>query len=171
VWPALRADYPDATWKIVGKNPCQRVQALAQQPGIEVTGQVEDIRPWAHEAAAVVLPMRCGGGIKNKLLEAAAMGKPILASPRAVRGLEEPPGLICRGPAQWRQAIERVWSQPDLARTMGQSARSWAQQRHTWPHAAQQLLQKIPRFALRLQPVESKLHQRTSCRNATGRAA
>lgn len=139
VWPTLHERWPDATWRIVGRSPTEAVRRLTRQAGVEVTGAVADVRPFARSAAATVLPMRCGGGIKNKLLEAAAMGRPIVASPRAVRGLDAPPVVTCGSPAAWVRAIERVWQDPAHAATLGAQARRWVAQHHAWHGAAAEL--------------------------------
>jgi glycosyltransferase involved in cell wall biosynthesis len=87
--------------------------------------------------------MRCGGGIKNKLLEAAAMACPIVASPAAIAGLDfgsEPaPLLLCRSPKQWQEAVLRLWDDAVLAADFGQRARQWVEQQHTWSAAARSL--------------------------------
>lgn len=143
VWPKLRERQPQARWKIVGKNACDKVRQLGDIHGIEFVGEVDDIRPYAQGAAVTILPMRCGGGIKNKLLEAAAMGLPILASPKAVNGLDWPdhmaPVSVCKAPDQWVHQIERVWYDGILNKQMRQDARAWVLQCHTWPAAAQTL--------------------------------
>lgn len=143
VWPRLRERQPQSRWQIVGKNACDKVRQLGDLPGIEFVGEVDDIRPHAHRAAATILPMRCGGGIKNKLLEAAAMGLPILASPKAAKGLSWPdhitPMRICRKPDDWVHQIERVWYDGILNTNLRQEARAWVLDRHTWPGAAQTL--------------------------------
>ncbi len=143
VWPRLRARQPQARWKIVGKNAGTQVRQLGDIPGIEFVGEVHDIRTHAHGAAATILPMRCGGGIKNKLLEAAAMSLPILASPKAVKGLTWPqhtmPVRLCRGPDEWVYQIERVWFDGVLSNTLRRDARNWVVRQHTWPNAAKQL--------------------------------
>ena len=87
VWPRVRSRWPDAVWTIIGKGGGGAVESIRTTPGVELLGAVDDLRPHVAAASAAILPMRCGGGIKNKLLEAAAMGKAILASPRAVDGL------------------------------------------------------------------------------------
>jgi len=143
VWPRLRARQPQARWQIVGKNAGAKVRQLEDIPGIQFVGEVDDIRTHAHAAAATILPMRCGGGIKNKLLEAAAMGLPILASPRAVKGLSWPdhttPVRVCRGPDDWVYQIERVWFDGVLSHTLRRDARNWVLHQHTWPNAAGRL--------------------------------
>lgn len=91
VWPHVLQQQPAATFVIVGRNPVPAIRALAQQQNIEVTGRVEDVRPWLGSAALVVAPMQLGRGIKNKVLEAMAMAKPIVATPQAMLGLPHPP--------------------------------------------------------------------------------
>lgn len=142
VWPLLRERHPDATWNIVGKNPRPELQELNNEPGINLVGGVPDVRTWARAAAVTVLPMRCGGGIKNKLLEAAAMGLPIVASPRAVRGLElgdNPPTLLASKRDQWVEAIDTLWSSPTTAAALGAQARVWVERYHHWDAAAEKL--------------------------------
>jgi len=144
VWPTLKQRRPNATWQIVGKNPHPKVIELSKIPGVEVVGAVEDIRPYAHQAAITILPMRCGGGIKNKLLEAAAMGRPIVASPKALQGLElddhRPPVWTSRTGRQWIEGILRLWSDAPRAMALGRNARAWVQARHTWQEAARSLV-------------------------------
>ena len=94
-----------------------------------------------------ILPMRSGTGIKNKLLEAAAMGRPIVASPHAVRGLMfdglQEPLAICDQPAQWIETICRLWSDPALRARLGNEARQWVVRRHSWQAAAAELVRWI----------------------------
>ncbi len=143
VWPRLLQRQPQARWRIVGKNAGRKILRLNQTQGIEVIGEVPDIRPYAHQSAATILPMRCGGGIKNKLLEAAAMGLPILASPKAIKGLSWPnhltPVRLCRTPDDWVHQIERVWFDGILNRQLRTDARLWVMDHHNWKNAAQQL--------------------------------
>jgi len=143
VWPRLRERQPQARWKIVGKSAADRVVSLGRLPGIEFVGEVEAIGPHAQAAAATLLPMRCGGGIKNKLLEAAAMGLPILASAKAVKGLTWPshvtPVMLCKDPDDWVHQIERVWFDGILNQQLREDAREWVTDRHTWPAAASAL--------------------------------
>ncbi len=140
VWPKLRERQPQSRLRIVGKNAGEKVRQLGKLPGIQFVGGVDDIRTYAHDAAATILPMRCGGGIKNKLLEAAAMGLPILASPKAVKGLTWPehltPVRICKNPGDWVHQIERIWYDGILNKQLRTDARAWVLDRHTWPDAA-----------------------------------
>ena len=145
VWPRVIRRWADAELLIVGKHPSDAVRALGEHHGVRVTGAVDDIQPYAQEAGAVVLPMRCGGGIKNKLLEAAAMGCPLLCSPRAVDGLEStlPKGSkavrICDAPEAWVDGLARIWGDPAAREQLGAAARRWVEQQFTWDRAAKAL--------------------------------
>lgn len=143
VWPRLRLRYPRATLTIAGKNPTADVLALGGQSGITVAGEVNDIRAVAAAASVVILPMRCGGGIKNKLLEAAAMGKAIVATPHAIQGLDLPPQqmlLTAHTLEDWLSAVGRLVSDKPCRQRLGRVARQWVQRHHTWDAAARQLL-------------------------------
>ena len=89
VWPRILAGRPDARFYIVGSNPTAAVHALGQLAGITVTGRVEDARPYLAHAYAVAAPLRIARGIQNKVLEALAMEKVLLATPQAWEGIED----------------------------------------------------------------------------------
>lgn len=91
VWPKILALQPEASFIIVGRNPVPAIRALHQQQNIQVTGRVDDVRPWLASAALVVAPMQLARGIKNKVLEAMAMAKPLVATPQAMYGLQQLP--------------------------------------------------------------------------------
>lgn len=87
ILPALRERLPSITFWIVGSKPAAAVTALATLPGVVVTGRVPDIRPYLAHASVVVAPLRIARGIQNKVLEAMAMGRPVVASPQAADGI------------------------------------------------------------------------------------
>lgn len=150
VWRHVSYNRPDAKLTILGRRPGDAVLSLADEACVEILPDVPDLRPHLRSASAAIMPMRCGHGIKNKLLEAAAMGMPILASPKAVKGLVfgegRPPMVVCKGPSDWVAGLDKVWTQPGLASATGELARQWVLDRHTWPGAAekmQRLLQTL----------------------------
>ena len=111
VWPLLRSDHPDLTFHIVGAKPAPSVRALAELPGIYVTGAVPDVRPFLRAAQAVVCPLRIARGVQNKVLEAMAMAKPVIASPEALTGLDLALGqeaLAASSPQDYRAALGTV---------------------------------------------------------------
>ncbi len=99
VWPEIHRRRPDARLRLVGRRPVAAVRALSAVPGVEVVGQVSDVRPYLAEAAVAVNPLRIARGLQNKVLEAMAMGKAVVASPQALAGLrhrdDAPP--LCAG--------------------------------------------------------------------------
>ncbi len=150
VWPVLAGSSPGARWRIVGKNPSASVLKLGSMPGVELCPNVKDVRCFVRDAAVAIMPMRCGGGVKNKLLEAAAMGLPIVATPRALCGLDmegaKPPMLVCRGRNAWVRAIAGLWADPSLGTDLGRRARSWVSSHHRWPRAAEQFLELVDKL-------------------------
>jgi polysaccharide biosynthesis protein PslH len=89
VWPRIAARRQDACFYIVGSRPTAAVRALGQLAGITVTGRVEDVRPYLAHAHAVAAPLRIARGIQNKVLEALAMEKVLLATPAAYAGVAD----------------------------------------------------------------------------------
>jgi polysaccharide biosynthesis protein PslH len=145
VWPALLNDFPDAVMTIVGVNPTSAVNELGKIRNVIVTGEVDDVRLFAWQSQVVVLPIRIGAGIKNKLLEACAMGKPVVASPTAVAGLEtvdasSEPWIVALNIEDWIKAIKLLWSNREIRRRLGCSARDYVVGNHSWRRAADMLV-------------------------------
>ena len=139
VWPAVRARVPDARLTVIGFNPTNAVDVLCRTPGIELLANLEDLRAEVARREVVTLPFVTGGGIKNKLLEAAAMGKPIVCTPRGAEGLHNVgTGVLRRAdsPAEWVAALEALWGSSELRRQQGNDARAWVMAEHSWTHAA-----------------------------------
>jgi sugar transferase (PEP-CTERM/EpsH1 system associated) len=88
VLPGIRERYPDLHFYIVGSSPARAVSQLNSEPGVIVTGRVEDVRPYLQYAVAIVAPMRIARGVQNKVLEAMAMEKPVIVSGMGLEGIE-----------------------------------------------------------------------------------
>jgi len=141
IWPHIAAAHPQARCKIVGGSPPQSLTELAG-PRIEFTGFVPDLRPHLAEAAAVVVPLRLGGGTRLKIVEAMAMGKAIVSTTLGAEGIEAVPGrdiLIEDRPEAFASAVNRLLAEPALGARIGQSARQLAERRYAWSAAAQVL--------------------------------
>ena len=89
IFPLVRRVIPDLKWFIVGTNPEKIMKIIKSDPNIIITGRVEDIRPYIARSKVYIAPIRQGGGMKNKLLEAMALGKTIVAYERAVEGFKQ----------------------------------------------------------------------------------
>ena len=140
VMPLLRARHPAPRLAVVGANPLPSVQALAALPDVQVTGRVPDVRPWIAHAAVAAAPLRIARGIQNKVLEAMAMGRPVVATPQAFEGVAAMPGrdlLVADGPEAMAEAIGAVLDgrHPALPR----AARAAMQAGYAWDAALRRL--------------------------------
>lgn len=141
VWPLVRRRVPEAQFAIYGRCPVPEVRTLAEADGITLVADVPDLRPEVARHPVVVLPFVSGGGIKNKLLEAAGLGKAIVCSPRACGGLEgDVPLRVARSPQQWVKEVCALWDDADRRRQLGTRARHWVRTCHTWDAAARKAL-------------------------------
>ncbi|HOJ53108.1 MAG TPA: glycosyltransferase family 4 protein [Phycisphaerae bacterium] len=142
VWPQVLRRRPGLRWTIIGRGDSPALQSVRVMPGVDLVGQVEDIRPHAARAAVVVVPMVSGAGIKNKIMEAWAMGKPVLCTPRALGSL---PGehsrnvWLARTPRELATGLLRLLEQPGLREALGTAARQTALRHCSWDRAAQEL--------------------------------
>ncbi|HUE69827.1 MAG TPA: TIGR03087 family PEP-CTERM/XrtA system glycosyltransferase [Pirellulaceae bacterium] len=135
VWPLVRRQKPDAVFAIVGKNPVPAIRQLAAHSGIRLVGEVPDVRPYIAESRFSVAPLLVARGIQNKVLEAMAMGKPVVASPQALEGLLAQPGrdlLLAQAASEWLTAIDQLFAPSSTAADIGQSARRFAERTHRW---------------------------------------
>jgi sugar transferase (PEP-CTERM/EpsH1 system associated) len=133
VLPLLRRSVPHARFWIVGAAPTDEVRALVRIPGVEVTGRVPDTRPYLAAADVVVAPLRIARGIQNKLLEAMAMARPVIATPEAFQGVRAQPGrdiLLASGIDQTVQRIRDVLEGRHAK--MGADARAAVIASHQW---------------------------------------
>ncbi|MFP4614863.1 MAG: TIGR03087 family PEP-CTERM/XrtA system glycosyltransferase [Thiohalorhabdus sp.] len=132
VWPGIRERLPAARFFVVGARPTDTVLDLGRCPGIEVTGTVPDIRPYLAHADAAVAPLRVARGIQNKVLEAMAMARPVVATGAALDGLEglaDYP-LVGEDPEALRRATLAALSDPPPV--SGQALRDWVAERYAW---------------------------------------
>lgn len=133
VWPRVLAGCAKARFYIVGSNPAREVLALGERTGITVTGRVEDVRPYLSHAHVVAAPLRIARGIQNKVLEALAMEKVLLATPEAWEGIEDFPGregCISDSPEVMVAEALQWLDRPHPAQVP--AARAMVQQRYDW---------------------------------------
>jgi glycosyltransferase involved in cell wall biosynthesis len=141
VWPAVRQQAPDARFTVYGFNPSAAVRALAGRDGVDLIPDLPDLRPEVARHQVVVLPFVSGGGIKNKLLEAASLGKPIVCTATACQGLRMQKAAPFRTPAdagQWVRALVSLWGDRDGRRRLGAAAREWVLKNHSWTATARE---------------------------------
>ena len=140
VLPIIRSSRPMVHFHIVGASPSRSVSRLSQTPGVSVTGRVPDVRPFLAHADVAVAPLRLARGIQNKVLEAMAMGRPVVATPEAFEGIDALPGrdvLVANTAELMAQNILGVLEKryPSL----GSAARSAIERNHSWSHTLKAL--------------------------------
>jgi glycosyltransferase involved in cell wall biosynthesis len=138
VLPRVKVHIPEARLRLIGRNVPERLLALGA-PDVELTGEVPDVRPLLTEAGVVACAVRAGTGIKNKLLEAAALALPIVATPAAVGDIglvDEQHLLVAEGADDIAGAIIRLMSDSELRARLGVAARSALLAGWTWHRAA-----------------------------------
>jgi glycosyltransferase involved in cell wall biosynthesis len=132
ILPALRARYPGLRFAIVGRAPTAAVQALVSDAVI-VTGAVADVRPWLAAADVCVAPLRLARGIQNKVLEAMAMARPVVASVAAAEGIDHGGTLrVADDAATQVAAIAALLDDPRAAAALGAAARARVIARYDW---------------------------------------
>ncbi|PHR95884.1 MAG: sugar transferase [Blastopirellula sp.] len=140
VWPLVRAKLPNAQFQIVGRNPTKEVTRLNETAGVEVIGGVPDVRDYVASATIAVAPLRIARGIQNKVLEAMAMGKPVIASAEALEGLAVTPGqnvIEAKTAENWSEEILRVFEDKELQQEFGDKGRNYAENHHSWDSCLQ----------------------------------
>lgn len=142
VMPKIWKESPETTFTIVGHNPPAEVQKLAAEDRrIRLRGFVEDIRQPTAETSVVACPMRIGSGIKNKILESMAMAKAVVATPMSLAAIEAKPGkeiLVGETPAELAQQCLTLLKNKEQRQQMGEAARQFILQHHSWTHHAEQ---------------------------------
>jgi glycosyltransferase involved in cell wall biosynthesis len=135
VWPQVRQRYPEAVIRLVGRRPTDEVLALSALDGVEVVGQVPDVRPFVACSAIAVAPLRVARGVQNKVLEGMALGRPVVASPQAMQGLGQRadlPVLQARTASEWVDHLGSLFADPSRCRELGRAGRRYVEQQHTW---------------------------------------
>ncbi len=134
VLPLIRQSKPQVRFVIVGRNPPEAVQSLASD-SVSVTGTVPDVRPYLQHAGVVVAPLRVARGIQNKILEAMAMERPVVASTACVEAFD---GATLRTLAtaatasEFAQRVLALYDAPDSASDLGRQARINVLQQYSW---------------------------------------
>ena len=142
VWPLVRQRFHDATFTVYGFNQTKEITELARTCDFKIVPDLPDLRDAVCGHQIVVLPFVSGAGIKNKLLEAAAMGRPIVASQTAVNGLDLSQSLpfrIANSTSEWLEALTELWNDEGMRREIGGRARSWVIEHASWMTAARQV--------------------------------
>ncbi|MEM1189236.1 MAG: TIGR03087 family PEP-CTERM/XrtA system glycosyltransferase [Pseudomonadota bacterium] len=135
VFPVLRSRHPELQFWIVGGKPTKTVTDLASISGVEVTGRVADVRPYLQHALAAVAPLKIARGVQNKVLEAMAMAKPVLASANALTGIDVPSSELLEPvetPDEHLLALAPLIDGATSAPPLREGLRLWVKKRFAW---------------------------------------
>jgi sugar transferase (PEP-CTERM/EpsH1 system associated) len=141
VFPLIKKQYSNAKFYIVGSKPSKTVLELAKQEGVTVTGSVDDVRPYVAHADVVVAPLRIARGIQNKVLEAMALGKTVVASGYAAEGIPLHRGLdvkIADDADDYAQQVIAVLEQGNAERVSKEN-RAFVEAHFSWEKSAREL--------------------------------
>jgi len=135
ILPLLVRDQPKLKFVIVGRNPTAAVLRLGDSPNVTVTGEVADVRPFLSRASLAAIPLRISRGVQNKILEAMAMGLPVVTTTEAAGGIGAGPRdgvTIGDQPRAFADEVLRLLQDPVLRRSQGIAARRYVECHHRW---------------------------------------
>ena len=140
ILPRIRQSEPEATLSIVGRAPTPAVKKLAEIPGVEVTGRVEDVRPHIARGAIYIVPLRIGGGTRLKIFEAMSMAKAVVSTTVGAEGLPVTSGRdieIADEPARFAHSVVHLMRDSAARRSIEFAARQLVVARYDWSAVAQ----------------------------------
>ena len=160
VWPLLKSRLPQMKLLIVGADPSPEMRALGDLPGVTVTGSVPDVRPYIRSSALMVAPLAIARGTQNKILEAMAMGVPVVTSRVAAGGVDaeaEAHLLVADSASDITQAILRIAENPEERRRLAVAGRQRMLSHHAWPRSMQRLDAIIQRCRESFSPLVERI--------------
>jgi sugar transferase (PEP-CTERM/EpsH1 system associated) len=140
ILPRVRSQVPNVSLVIVGRRPSRKVQALAASgQNIQVTGTVDDVRPYIQKGTVYIVPLRIGSGTRLKIFEAMAMAKAIVSTSVGAEGLPVREGvniLIANSPVEFARRVIGLLQHPVELSKLGKAARHLVEQEYGWPTIA-----------------------------------
>ena len=164
VLPLVRRTRPEVKFQIIGSKATAEVRALAADPAVEVVGYVDDIRTYLRHAGIAAIPTRMGGGILNKILEALALGVPVVTCTVSVEGLAVQNGrelLIGDTSAELAEATLRLLDDSTLRHQLAENGRHYVERHHRWQNIIA-VYEKELRHRIELQQYGTEVKPETS---------
>jgi glycosyltransferase involved in cell wall biosynthesis len=149
ILPRIRAELPDVVLEVVGRAPTSEVRALAARH-LHVTGEVPEVRPYLETAAALVVPLRIGGGTRLKIVEALALGTPTVSTTIGAEGLGLVHGehlALADDDAAFSRATLELLRDPARAAALGARGQAFVHERYRWSALAHDLVDYWERVA------------------------
>ncbi len=135
IWPKVKALLPELKFTIVGQAPPPEIQNLSQDNSIVVTGRVDDVTPYLRKGHIFICPVRLGGGFRGKILEAMAVGRPIVSTSLGAEGIPSANGkniIIADSPEDFAAGIEKLMKDKVLYQNIRQEARKLVEEKYAW---------------------------------------
>ena len=159
ILPRMRQGEPRVTLSIVGRAPTPAVRRLAELPGIEVTGRVDDVRPYVAASSVYVVPLRIGGGTRLKIFEAMAMQKPVVSTTVGAEGLPVRDGthlVLADDPAAFAEATLQLLRDPARRRQVAADARRLVTEHYDWSAVGHDVEEALARACRGLAPRDGR---------------
>ncbi len=150
VFPAVKVQRPNATLRITGGYAGVPIERLALGDGVELTGYLDDIQSAVAQSWACVVPLRVGGGTRLKILEAMALGTPVVSTSKGAEGLQVTPGkdiLISDDPGDFARTLVRLFEDEGLRRKLSAAGRRLVEEKYSWEMCVRRLEQLLYRVA------------------------
>jgi sugar transferase (PEP-CTERM/EpsH1 system associated) len=142
IFPLIKEEFPDTLFYIVGSNPTTKVKALEFIQGVRVTGFVEDIRPYYLYSDVCVIPLKIAAGVQNKVLEAMSMGKSVVTTSTAFKGIHGQPSdhaMVEDNPIKFANVVKSLLSDTKKRGSLGKNARNFVREKYSWKTNMNQL--------------------------------
>ena len=143
IMPVIWRQQPETTLTIAGSNPPKAVRALESDSRVKVTGYVDDVRPFVQRSAVMLCPMTYSVGIQNKVLEAMAMGTPVVVTAQAAASLQAIAGrdmLVAHSTQEFAELALGVMHDDALRAALSWSGRRYVEQYHDWSVVSERLV-------------------------------
>ncbi len=138
-YPSILDEFPELKLYLVGRRPAPAIRRLASDPSVVITGEVADVRPFVRRATVVVVPIWAGTGIKNKVLEAMCMGKPVVSTSTGAMGIEARSGehlIVEDDTKSFGEAVVALLKDRELRNTLAANGRILAREKYSWEGVA-----------------------------------
>jgi polysaccharide biosynthesis protein PslH len=143
IWPIVSKNYPRCTLTLVGRNPVpNQLEYVLRAKGVRLTGTVADVRPYIRNSSVVIVPLRIGSGSRLKILEAFAMGKPVVSTSVGAEGLrvrDEQEILLADTPDKFAERVSRLFEDNRLGDRLGREGRRLVEKEYQWKMLSEKL--------------------------------
>jgi len=160
IWPLILRRHPDARLTLVGRASEQDRRRLTR-PGVDVTGEVPDIRPYLRRAAVVAVPVRIGGGTRLKVLEGLALGKAMVSTSLGCEGIDVRDGehlLIGDGAESFASRVTELFDDPARGEELGRAGRRLIERTYSWDLVGRRMETVYAKMLLRTPPERPRAH-------------